>query len=273
MKIMSLREVQLFSLEILKDVHTFCEEHSIRYSIAYGTLIGAIRHKGFIPWDDDIDIVMPRPDYERFCQDYTSDRFYISNPKRDPLCCIPFSRVYDKDRTSVFSRVPWHKEDSGLWIDIFPLEGVTEGLDELKVKYEKVCTILDKSNRQRYGMRHLAISEPIKLNVITLIRKCFTLNGRESHKYALELDNLIENSHFDNSEHFVQLACPDDGLMDMHPVRLFSNVSLVPFEDTVVRAFLDSDTYLKKIYGDYMELPPVEKRYPKQSSYLKFFWK
>ena len=68
MKEMSLREVQLGCFEILKDVHVFCVSNNIRYSLAYGTLLGAIRHKGFIPWDDDIDIIMPKPDYDRFCK-------------------------------------------------------------------------------------------------------------------------------------------------------------------------------------------------------------
>ena len=67
MREMSLREIQLFSLEIMKDVHSFCINNDIRYSLIGGTLIGAMRNKGFIPWDDDIDICMPRPDYERFC--------------------------------------------------------------------------------------------------------------------------------------------------------------------------------------------------------------
>ena len=65
---MTLREVQLFGLDILKDVHDFCTTNNIRYSLGYGTLLGAVRHNGFIPWDDDIDIIMPRPDYEQFCR-------------------------------------------------------------------------------------------------------------------------------------------------------------------------------------------------------------
>lgn len=76
MKEMTLREVQLFELGIRKDVHEFCMANHINYSLAYGTLIGAIRHKGFIPWDDDIDIVMPRPDYDRFCRTYKSQAGY-----------------------------------------------------------------------------------------------------------------------------------------------------------------------------------------------------
>ena len=81
MKEMTLRELQLFSLEIMKDIHTFCMEHHILYSLLDGSLIGAARHKGFIPWDDDIDIIMRRPDYELFCNSYKSENYKRSVEK------------------------------------------------------------------------------------------------------------------------------------------------------------------------------------------------
>ena len=84
MQELTLKELQQVSLDIIKDVHSFCVNNNITYSIAYGTLIGALRHKGFIPWDDDVDIVMPRPDFERFCREYRSDKLrliYYGNDK------------------------------------------------------------------------------------------------------------------------------------------------------------------------------------------------
>lgn len=123
MKEMSLREIQLFSLEILKDVHDFCISNDINYSLAYGTLLGAIRHKGFIPWDDDIDIVMPCPDYERFCKIYRSKKWRLFSPVNND-CYLNYSRVCDLDKTWVLS-LPWCKESpTGLWIDIFPIDGI-----------------------------------------------------------------------------------------------------------------------------------------------------
>ena len=99
MKEMTLREVQLFGLEILKDVHHFCTLNGIRYSLAYGTLLGAIRHKGFIPWDDDIDIVMPRPDYEKFCKTFKSDAGYDIFSPVEGDCYLGYARVCDLKRT------------------------------------------------------------------------------------------------------------------------------------------------------------------------------
>ena len=76
MRKMTLQEIQTVNLELMKDIHAFCVKNNIHYSLAYGSLIGAVRHKGFIPWDDDIDIMMPRPDFERFSHEYKSEKGY-----------------------------------------------------------------------------------------------------------------------------------------------------------------------------------------------------
>lgn len=129
MREMSLQDVQSFSLEILKDVHAFCVENNINYSLAYGTLIGAVRHQGFIPWDDDIDIIMPRPDYDRFCREYHSDKFKTA-VAGTPSVYIAFSRVYDDQYTFVENRqMPWASFETGVWIDIFPIDAVCDDYD------------------------------------------------------------------------------------------------------------------------------------------------
>lgn len=92
---MQLRDIQKVSLEILKDVHEFCISNDIKYSLGSGTMLGAVRHKGFIPWDDDIDIVMPRPDYERFKNTFRSSQGYVLVKEEDSY--IAFVRVCDKE--------------------------------------------------------------------------------------------------------------------------------------------------------------------------------
>lgn len=77
MKPITTHELRKIQIEILKSIHNYCQENNLRYSLAYGTLLGAVRHKGFIPWDDDIDIMMPRPDYEQFLKGYRGyNEFY-----------------------------------------------------------------------------------------------------------------------------------------------------------------------------------------------------
>ena len=100
MKEMTTTDIQQVSLDILKDVHSFCQKEGIKYSLAYGTLIGAIRHKGFIPWDDDVDIMMTRPEYERFIRAYKSSNGYELLPEgKDSM--IAMARVYDRQKTQV----------------------------------------------------------------------------------------------------------------------------------------------------------------------------
>ena len=131
MKVMTLREIQLFTLEILKVTHNFCVENNIKYSLSYGTLIGAVRHKGFIPWDDDVDIMMLRPDYDRFCQTFQAPGYQVVSRQTRKDCLISFARVCDIRETDVTSMEPWIRRQGnlGLWIDIFPIDSVTDDSD------------------------------------------------------------------------------------------------------------------------------------------------
>lgn len=124
MKEMTLQEVQTVLLDILKDVCVFCESHNIRYSLAYGTLIGAIRHKGFVPWDDDADIVIPRPDFERFCKEYTSLKGYKLYKPGNPNNFLLYAHVCDNSNTIAKCRYPWSNEETGIWVDILPIDGL-----------------------------------------------------------------------------------------------------------------------------------------------------
>ena len=119
-----MKEIQALSLEILIDVAQFCEANGIHYSLAYGTCLGAVRHKGFIPWDDDIDVQMLREDYERFAATYRSERFKFYDCGNLEDCWIPFGRVCDCQRTICKTNIPWHggSVQTGLWIDIFPVK-------------------------------------------------------------------------------------------------------------------------------------------------------
>ena len=126
MKRLTHKELQDFSLEILTDIADFCEKEGLKYSLAYGTLLGAIRHKGFIPWDDDIDIIMPREDYNRFRETYKNRKFIFVDSNNTPDCFIAFGRVCDTERTITRSYIPWHGKSikTGVWIDVFPVDHV-----------------------------------------------------------------------------------------------------------------------------------------------------
>ena len=139
MQQLSLREVQLEELNLLKDFDKFCKKYNLKYSLCYGTLIGAARHKGFIPWDDDIDVCMPRPDYERLLtlkEHYDHDGLeLIANPINHSLDAtyaaiinknIPCENTYSNTLRSKY-----------LWIDIFPVDGFSEDMSIMKEIYDK----------------------------------------------------------------------------------------------------------------------------------------
>lgn len=100
---MTLKEIQNVSLDILKDLHKFCVENNINYTLCGGTLLGAIRHNGFIPWDDDVDVAMPRPDYERFIKEFHSEKGYILKARgaSDDDTFMAYARICDIEKTIV----------------------------------------------------------------------------------------------------------------------------------------------------------------------------
>lgn len=151
MREMTLKEIQNLSLELLSDIHTFCVDSNIKYTIAYGTMIGAVRHQGFIPWDDDVDIWMPRPDFERFCREFKSARGYKLMSVYDKRNYQIYTRVYESEYTEVISPSPTADTKMGLWIDIMPLDGIPDdrGLSELK--YKNICNILKNLLNKRSG--------------------------------------------------------------------------------------------------------------------------
>lgn len=148
MRELNLQDLQKIELDILQDVHSFCEQHNIVYSIAYGSLIGAIRHKGFIPWDDDIDIIMPRPDFERFLNEYKSDKFELVSPHSNDSY-IAYGRVCDNKRTISQSGIPWCSKDVGVWIDLFPVDGVSDNRDEFSMNMKKLHRVWRHQIRMR----------------------------------------------------------------------------------------------------------------------------
>lgn len=270
MQELTLKELQKVSLGILKDVHAFCEANQIRYSIAYGTLIGALRHKGFIPWDDDMDIVMPRPDFERFCKTYHSKQgmrmIYYGN---DKSALAAFARVCECEKTDYQTERPWTVQKSGVWIDIFPLDGVVNQ-KEYTCRYNKlkcISPIVYKFRRQNH---HIVASDSLGSKTKTIIAKIIGLGGILPNLLMKWLVAIMTKYDYDNCEMYGQMSCLDDGPI-MFSKEGFKETVLLDFEDTQFRAMKGYDPVLHQIYGDYMQLPPEDKRVPKQY-WIHFYW-
>lgn len=272
MKEMSLQDVQSASLAILKNFHAFCVSHNIKYSLGYGSLIGAIRHKGFIPWDDDIDVVMMREDFERFCNEYVDTTKYklFSYSRNNTFSVV--ARLCEMEKTYVNTATPLFIEKTGVWIDIFPLDSV----DENKQNYEKVVANIEEINQQifhcRWQMRRLDLKDIYKIRTflswLKNVRK-----ARSSINEILSKHNDLCIAYAGNESSVMSmLAFPAYLDRGFFPKRVFTDVENVLFEKEYFKAMKGYDEWLRIIYGDYMIVPPMEKQQRRHSIH-KYFWK
>lgn len=270
MQELTLKELQQVSLNILKDVHAFCGKNNITYSIAYGTLIGALRHKGFIPWDDDVDIVMPRPDFERFCREYRSDKLQLIYYGNDKTALAAFARVVECNKTDYQTERPWTSQRSGVWIDIFPLDGVVNQ-EEYSCRYKnlkRISWFVYKFRRQNH---HIVSSDSLWARTKTYIAKLIGINGWLPFFFLKYIVSKMKKYKYEDYDYYGQMSCLDDGPI-MFSKEDFRDTILLDFEDTKFRAMCGYDKVLRQLYGDYMQMPPENKRTPKQY-WIHFFWK
>ncbi|MBR1626127.1 MAG: LicD family protein [Bacteroidales bacterium] len=262
-KEMNLKDIQQVSLDILKDVHDFCIANDIRYSLAYGTLIGAVRHKGFIPWDDDVDIFMPRSDYEKFCRTYSSDKYQILS-SYDNDSYLAFTRVFDMTKTLVKEYVPWCRYDTGVWIDIFPLDGAEDDKDMFKSRYKRATKEWLLLYRERGARASLSFEHTLVQNIKILVKKILYLNGIFLEKHLKQFNQLIQEYKFEDSNHWCQLTCCDNGENEYNKTSDFDELIEVDFDQYRFLIISNYDEVLRSQYGDYMQLPPEDDRHPKQ---------
>lgn len=273
MKLMTLQEIQSVSLDIMKHVHKFCDEHNIKYSLGYGSLIGAIRHRGFIPWDDDVDIVMMREDFDRFCQIYQDSPDYklfsCSRGNMYATC----ARVCDMKRTLVETGSPLFTEPTGLWIDIFPLDSVDDDYSIFLSKIEDIKDIhnkifLARSSRQKLRLKD--ISHP--RTFIRQVLNYFKRGQCNLWDLVSKQDSLCRSFALSESGMMSMLVFPAYIDRDFSPKHVFSEVIDAPFEDTSFKIMKGYDEWLTIIYGDYMT-PPSDNKAKRGHTVHKYYWR
>jgi len=262
-KEISLSEIRKIQLQILDVIDSFCEKRNLRYSLAAGSLLGAVRHHGYIPWDDDIDIMMPRPDYEVFVNEFDGFKtnLVVQDVHSDPNYYLPWAKVYD-NRTELVSS----NSIGGVYVDIFPIDGLpdAQNLTDYYNKVQKLTNLLWYSMKPNYeyveGNKTLL---RVKVFVKQLIYP--SRNGVISKWRALYNKFPFEKSEF--AGEIISIY----GMKEHMPKRIFEKFVDLPFEKRTYKCIQEYDIYLTKLYGDYMTLPPVEER--GTHHHQSVFWK
>ncbi len=251
-----LKKLQDTELSIMKDLDVFFKKYEIPYSLFAGTLIGAIRHKGFIPWDDDIDICMDRKDYERFLDIWEEtggiDGYYLQSSRDLEKTAYPFSKIRKNNTVFIGKDDKNLCDHNGIWIDIFPLEKVPrkKNIRVLLQIHAMVYLILTRRYPYNHGNKLLLWASTFLLR---LPQKLQNIIRRYSERCFSKYKNL------DNNYDLIGMY----GLAAMkrrYPYDLLQEVVKVPFEDTEFYITKQYDLMLRIQYGDYMQFPPEEQR-------------
>ena len=256
MKELGLSDMKKIQIEILKDFSRYCNENNLMYFLGYGTLLGAVRHKGYIPWDDDIDIIMPRGDYDKFISNFCSDnkKLEVLDVSNEPDYTFPFVKISDnstilqEDYAINFNRL-------GINIDIFPIDGAPVSEDERGRILGKI-----KFYRNILKVKYVTISSRnnflIKL-IVTLGKVLFYfIDYRNLLKKINTISRGVEFGKNDSAGCLVW----NYGAKEIMDKDIFTESIKIEFENSFYNAPKNYDEYLKNLYGDYMTLPPKEKR-------------
>ena len=253
--ITDIQELKNIQLDILKYVDNFCQLHKITYFMCGGTLIGAVRHKGFIPWDDDIDIMMKRDDYERFIELFSKEKSYYKVYSHHIQKKYPhaYAKVAD-DRTVLLNNINGAIE-MGVNIDVFPIDDLPDNEKIIKNLFEKSFSL-----NRKLSLKQIKIStnRSIIKNIILLIGR-FIYSFTKVHKVIVSLNENATKYRGSNGMKCADLVA-GFGYKEIQDRSNLSKAIKMKFEDTEFMAPIGYDKYLRGMYGDYMTLPPKEKR-------------
>lgn len=270
MKELTLADHQRLGLEIIKEVDNWCTRNKVRYTLCGGTLIGAIRHQGFIPWDDDIDIAMPRPDYNRFVKEFSHPDLICVAPELGNSL-ISYGRVCDTKKTYSIPYCPWSTMDKlGKWIDIFPIDGEPEDMEEFGALMQDIV----KRQAKLYQIRGSKLPITLSLGLTRIAKNIGKRILYGHYNLQAELDQLlkiIKKIGYGETNYNGNLSYPTYRTKERSRTEIFESYIRVKFEDTELSVSEHYDEYLRDVFGDYMRLPPEEERAPKHSEHRFFF--
>ena len=256
MKNTILKRLHEIELEILDEIVRICECNNIQYFLIGGTLLGAIRHKGFIPWDDDLDIAMPRADYDRFleiCKSELNEKYIVDHYETNKEYWLPFAKIRKKGtiyEQAILSNNP--KALKGIWVDIFPLDNA-KYQDSIM---QKLQAAIVKLLRRNIGVQHKYYRvNSWKGKIIFSLMRMFSI------RTSFNLQHKVMTWWNDkDTDYFVNLGSQYGHKKQTIRKDKYFPATKVEFEGGLYYAPNDWDYILTRIYGDYMKLPPEDKR-------------
>ena len=258
-----MNDLQQKQLDILKAFIKVCDKYNLEYFLVYGTALGAIRHKGFIPWDDDIDVAMPRKDFDKYIElqkEYEGTPYFIQTFKSDPCYIYNYAKLRDSSTTFLENAFKNHRINQGVFIDVFPVDGMSR----------------EVGDREKIGKRNKFIWRQVYFSYLPALR-------RKVHKRTFFKDILLnivtglfyvfDIAHYRNKrvERYVRKIPLEEAKMagilfgfsskiNCMDADIFRETIKVPFEDITVKVPKQYDKYLTNLYKDYMKFPPKEQQ-------------
>lgn len=258
-------ELKRLQLEMLVEIDKYCNANNIQYSLAYGTLLGAVRHQGYIPWDDDIDIMMLRDDYEKFISSFRTPHMEALYHQKSKSYYLPFAKVVRTD--TVMEEDVSIKSDMGVYIDVFPIDTLPSRKINRKVLFTlrrilnsiyqfKVVRLSSHRGRVKniiLGMGKL-LCKPISMHcLLTGMERLSRIHAGKPSCYCSPIADIDRTS----GRVFVK--------------DLFTSYTSLNFEGKSFQAISSYDAWLSQVYGDYMALPPADKQV--SHHLFKAYWK
>lgn len=265
-----LKRIWKTEIEIYQAIAKICEDHGLRYYAAYGTVIGALRHKGFIPWDDDMDVCMPRRDYEAFLK-YAETEL----PEKMGICGIGYTKGFVMPMVKIVNKKTVFVEESdqdkkytcGIYVDVFPMDAAPP-TEELKKKHRKRIMRLGRAMvlaEYPHGKLPEGMNPAVKAGVTA---GCAVIHGvlkalglsveklnkafeKEARKYETE----EEPEEYELTAYFSEWAT------EYTKAEVIFPTTEMPFEDIMIKVPRLADKYIRDMYGDWTVIPPVEKRH------------
>lgn len=260
MREIGIEEMRSRLVEMVVDIDKVCRENGINLYMSGGTLLGAVRHKGFIPWDDDIDMYLSRPDYEKLIEIMKernkNSRYKFLAHEIDDKYLYPFAKYIDT-KTLLIEKGGYAGVEIGLFVDIFPIDGLGQSVEEAKKQMKRVnpYILMNLSLLVKPWRKEVPFLKNAAIAVLRLIAKIYGAN-----RIHEKMVKIVKEVPYETSKYVGEFIDEIGDKRIMLKEDMYHGYVELDFENVKLKAPVNWDKFLTQFYGDYMKLPPVEKR-------------